>query len=254
MEVQGRAFLQPVGTENAELVMQLQDLLADNADVQEFLTELSRMASEQLSLPDNPISCGVTVLRRKKPLTVASSDERSRTRDEVQNSYGDGPCLTALRDGAIISVAEVENETRWPDYMRAAESCDVQSILSVPMDVRNSGKAVLNLYSPRVRGFSEDSILAAQDVAEEAARALHLALKIAQLNELKDNLSAALESRTTIATAVGIIMAENRCSRETAFQILVDASSHRNTKMQTLAEGIIGRVAGDHDKAPDFDE
>ncbi|MBM7780791.1 GAF domain-containing protein [Arthrobacter tumbae] len=248
------ALLSPVDAGSAELVMQLQDLLADNADVQEFLAELSRVASVELSLPDNPISCGVTVLRRKKPLTVANSDERSRILDEVQNSYGDGPCLTALRVGAIISVPDVKTETRWPDYMRSTEACDVKSILSVPMDVRNSGKAVLNFYSSRIQGFSDESILAAQSVAEEAARALHLALKIAQLNELTDNLSAALETRTTIATAVGIIMAENRCSREKAFQILVDASSHRNTKMHTLAEGVIGRVAGDHDKAPDFDE
>ena len=138
--------------------------------------------------------------------------------------------------------------------METTAAYDVASILAVPMDLRSTGEAVLNFYSSRVNGFPEESIESAYRVADEAARALHLALKISQLSDLKDNLTAALESRTTIATAVGIIMAENRCNREAAFQILVDASSHRNTKMRSLAESVIGRVEGEFEDVTSFVE
>lgn len=240
--------------DSRDILQQLQDLLTGNAGVQEFLGELSRMAAGKLSAPGNEVSCGVTVIRRKKPLTIASSDSRARYLDELQNSYGDGPCLTALRERTVIRVPDVLADSRWPEYLRCTAASGVASMLAVPMDVKKTGQAVLNLYSPRVDGFSEKSILAAEAVAGEASRALQLALKITQLNELRDNLSAALASRTTIATAVGVIMAQNRCTREKAFQVLVEASSHRNIKMHTLAESVIDQVAGVRDTAPSFDE
>lgn len=254
MVTRNRHFHAAGDMDGRDILQQLQDLLIGNADVQEFLDELSRMAAGRLSSPENQVSCGVTVIRRKKPLTVASSDSRARTLDELQNSYGDGPCLTALRENTRILVPDVLSDTRWPEYLRCTAASGVASMLAVPMDVQKTGQAVLNLYSPRVDGFSEKNIVAAEAVAGEASRALQLALKITQLNELRDNLSAALASRTTIATAVGVIMAENRCTRDKAFQVLVEASSHRNIKMHSLAESVVSQVAGDSSGAPGFDE
>lgn len=254
MDTQNRHSHAAGGVEHPDILVQLEDLLSGSAEVREFLGEMSRTAAERMSAPDNEVSCGVTVIRRKRPMTVASSDSRARTLDELQNSYGDGPCLTALRERTRILVPDVHSDDRWPEYFRATAASGVSSMLAVPMDVKNTGQAVLNLYSPRVLGFSEASIAAAEDVAGEASRALHLALRIAQLSELRDDLTAALESRTIIATAVGVIMAENRCTRDKAFQVLVDASSHRNIKLRVLAEKIVDQVGGDGGDGSIFQE
>lgn len=254
MDTQNRHSHDAGGVVHPDILIQLRDLLTGSAEVKEFLGEMSRAAAERLSARDNEVSCGVTVIRRKRPVTVASSDPRARRLDELQNSYGDGPCLTALREGTKILVPDVHSDNRWPAYLRATAANGVVSILAVPMDVKSTGQAVLNLYSPRVLGFSEESIAAAEDVAGEASRALHLALKIAQLSELRDDLTAALESRTMIATAVGVIMAENRCTRDKAFQVLVDASSHRNVKLRVLAENIVDKVGGDGGHGSIFQE
>lgn len=254
MDTQNRYFHASGDSEGRDALVQLHDLLAGNADVQEFLGELSRMAAGRLSAPGNEVSCGVTMIRRKKPVTIASSDSRARHLDEVQNSYGDGPCLTALRERTKILVPDVLSDSRWPEYLRSTAASGVASMLAVPMDLKKTGQAVLNLYSPLLNGFPEESIRAADAVAGEASRALQLALKITQLNELRDNLSAALASRTTIATAVGVIMAQDRCTREQAFQVMIEACSHRNIKMHTLAESLINQVAGAGDCAPVFDE
>lgn len=254
MDTANRHFHAAGDRDDRDLLLQLQDLFDGNPDVQEFLSELAIRAARKLSSSLNEVSCGVTVIRRKKPMTLASSDPRARTLDELQNSFGDGPCLTALREQTTILVPNVLADNRWAEYLHAAAVNGVSSILAVPMDVKGTGQAALNLYSPRTHGFPEESLMAAEAVAAEAARALHLALKIAQLTELRDNLTAALETRTTIATAVGVIMAENRCSRERAFQILVNACSHRNVKMHPLAESIISRVAGEDGSGPRFDE
>lgn len=66
-----------------------------------------------------------------------------------------------------------------------------------------------------------------------ASKALRLAVRISQLAEAKTNLAAALESRTTIDLATGAIMAQNRCSQETAVKILKIASNTRNVNFGT---------------------
>ncbi|MDR6688732.1 GAF domain-containing protein [Arthrobacter sp. 1088] len=237
-----------------DFVEHLQDLLVENADIREFLQDLAELIAQKLTRNGNTIACGVTVIRQKKPVAVADSDPLARKLDEIQNSFGDGPCLSALRTRTISHVPNVYEEDRWPEYMRAAAASNVGSILAFPMELNSTAEAVVNLYSERPHGFSHEDLLSAERVTATAAKALHLALKIAQLRDARENLTAALESRTTIDTAVGIIMAQNRCSRDAAFQILVSASSHRNIKLRAVAQGIIAHIAGDRRISAPFEE
>jgi putative methionine-R-sulfoxide reductase with GAF domain len=237
-----------------DFVEHLQDLLVENADIREFLQDLASLIAKKLTRNGNTIACGVTVIRQKKPVAVADSDPLARKLDDIQNSFGDGPCLSALRTRTITHVPDVHREDRWPEYMRAAAGTNVGSILAFPMELNSTAEAVVNLYSARAHGFSHEDVLSAERVTATGAKALHLALKMAQLRDARENLAAALESRTTIDTAVGIIMAQNRCSRDAAFQILVRASSHRNLKLRLVAEGIIAHVAGDRKIAAPFEE
>ena len=237
-----------------DFLVHLQDLLVQNADVREFLQDFAELTARELTKPGNTIACGVTVIRQKKPVAVADSDPMARKLDDIQNSFGDGPCLTALRTRTITHVPDVRNEDRWRDYMEAAACTDVGSILALPMELNSTAEAVVNLYSTRSHGFSHDDMVAAERVTATGAKALYLALKIAQLRDARENLAAALDSRTAIDTAVGIIMAQNRCSRDAAFQILVNASSHRNIKLRVVAENVIAHVAGDRNISAAFEE
>lgn len=154
------------------------------------------------------------MIRHKRPTRVASNDSRARSLDELQNRVGDGPCLTALRSEAMVYVPDLESEVLWPKYNSAARAAGIWSILAVPMHLQASAQAVVNLYAPKKEGFSHHGIDAAESLAGTAAKALDLALNIAQLRTARDDLSAALKPRTVIDTAIGAIMAQNRCSRE----------------------------------------
>lgn len=237
-----------------DFLVRLQDLLVDNADIREFLEDFACMTATKLTKNGNTIACGVTVIRQKKPVAVAESDTLARKLDEIQNSFGDGPCLAALRTRTISHVPDVRAEQRWPAYMKAAAATNVGSILALPMDLNSTAEAVVNLYSTRQHGFSPEDIMAAERVTATGAKALHLAVKMAQLRDARDNLTAALESRAMIDTAVGIIMAQNRCCRDAAFQILARTSSHRNIKLRAVAAGVIAGVAGDQRISANFEE
>jgi GAF domain-containing protein len=236
-----------------DFVLQVQDLILDSSDVRDFLTDMTAIIATRLSRSGNPISCGITVIRHKRPTTVASSDSRARSLDELQNSFGDGPCLTALRADTMVYVPDLEADLRWPEYSIAARRAKIGSILAMPMHFRTPAQAVVNLYSPTKHGFAHDGIHAAESMTGTAAKALDLALNIAQLRDARDDLSAALKSRTVIDTAIGAIMAQNRCSRDAAFQVLVRASSHRNVKLREVAASIVSSISGEQELPARYD-
>ncbi|YCK79780.1 GAF and ANTAR domain-containing protein (plasmid) [Arthrobacter sp. D3-18] len=236
-------------------VIRLQDLLDEHTDVCDFFSELVTLVASELSHPSDAVSCGITVDRRKKSVAMANSDGRGHDLNELSNGFNGGPALTAMRSGAVTHVPDVESDRRWPEYMDAAEEADVGSILAIPLELKGAAAAgVLTLYSPRSHGFSQERILAAELVADKVSKSLSLVLKLAHLLDIRDHLTAALESRTTIDTAVGIIMAENRCSQEAALKILMSASNHRNTKLSVVARQVVSHVAGDIHVSSKFDE
>ena len=52
-----------------------------------------------------------------------------------------------------------------------------------------------------------------------------------------------MATRSIIDQAIGVILAQNRCSRYTAFAILRSASQHRNVKLWQVATDIITAVS-----------
>lgn len=242
------------GASLQELRHVLQDLVLEDLEVKEFLAYLATRAAAMLSTASNTVSCGITVLTRKRGIAAASSDEKGRTLDELQNGLNEGPCLTALLENSVVFVPDTGRENRWPESMEAVRKAGIGSILSVPLDVDGEAEAVMNLYSSSPRGFSGTDRRAAEDFAETAAKSLRLTLKIAGLRQNREDLATAMESRSTIDTAIGILMAQNRCGRDAAFKMLTRASNNRNVKLRDIAAQIIASVSGETDTAPHFDD
>jgi hypothetical protein len=232
----------------------LKELVLDSKDVAGFLTDLALIAAARLSSPGNRIHCGVTVMRRKRPEAVASNDAAARALDELQNGYRDGPCLTALRNRTTLLVPDLAAERRWAHYTKAAQENGVSSILAVPLDLAGEAEAVMNLYSGCSNGFTDEDISTAEAFASQAATSLRLVLRIAQLSEARNDMAVAMQSRTVIDMAIGAIMAENRCSRDTAFKILTKASSTRNIKLRDVAAAVIASISGENQIDTYFDE
>ncbi|WP_411374397.1 GAF and ANTAR domain-containing protein [Arthrobacter sp. MPF02] len=239
---------------SADTNLTLQEMVLESRDIRDFLAELAVLAASRLSVTGNTIHAGVTVLRRKRAEAVAASDAPARALDEMQNGFGDGPCLTALRTGSTVLVPDLTAERRWAPYVRAATKQGVCSILAVPLDLAGNAEAVLNAYSGRSNGFSGEDIATVEGFAAQAASSLRLAVRITQLNEVRDDLAAAMQSRMVIDMALGAIMAQNRCTRDAAVTILIEASNVRSIKLQDVAAAVIMNISGETDMAGPFGE
>ncbi|WP_104044359.1 GAF and ANTAR domain-containing protein [Arthrobacter sp. ZGTC412] len=236
------------------VISQLQDLVLETSDAEEFFQELAAFSAALLAPPASEIFCNVTIERRKKPVTVASSTPWAHAMDELQYRFGDGPCLAAMRTGSTMHVPDVSQEHRWPEYTRAVATKYIRSILSVPLRLEGESAASLNIYSTRAHGFTGEDITRAELFGEQSAKTLRLELRLARLPDAKNNLAAAMKSRTAIDVAVGIIMAQNRCSQDAAMKILRSASNARNLKLRDVAATVVESATPTPGLRTHFDE
>lgn len=240
-------------TERDPVAALLQDMVLESEDVQDFLAGLAIMASAAFTGAYGEVFCGVTLLRPRSMITVASSSDRAREVDEVQYGFDDGPCLRAARTGVTVHIRDFLTEERFPEYREAIASYGLRSALGIPIRLEDGASAGLDFYSTTPDVFDEKGIAVAEGLARDASRSLRLAVRIATLSEDSRNLKAAMTSRTTIDTAVGAIMAQNRCTQKEAFAILRRASSARNVKLRDLAVTILASVGQTEPLATHFE-
>jgi GAF domain-containing protein len=220
---------------------QLQDLILSNEDVDDFLEDLAVFSSDILG-GGVEVHCGVTLKRDKRALTVASSSAQAKLLDEVQYGFGDGPCLHAIATEQTTVIGDVRTDNRWPDYFAAVAEYGFYSMMGVPLILGDSGGAALNFYAREPNTFGREAVRIAEGYAAQASRTLQLALRLAYRAETAEHLKRAMDSRTTIDLAVGIIMGQNRCSQDEAFNILKNASSSRNIKLREVAAGVVASI------------
>jgi hypothetical protein len=232
----------------------LQDMVLESSDVEQFLTNLAKLAAERFSSPDAEVLAAVTLLRPRIETTVASSNDQARKMDEIQYAFDDGPCLRAARRGTVHTVADFRTETRFGQYPEAIAGHGILSVLGVPIPLDGDAHAGLNLYASTAGHFTAEDTIEAEVLARQASQALRTAVRIAKAVNTSTHLTAAMNTRTIIDVAAGIVMAQNRCSHDTAMTILKAASSGRNIKLNAVAAAVVVQSLGQKMPTTHFDE
>ncbi|MGN7199893.1 GAF and ANTAR domain-containing protein [Arthrobacter sp. SAFR-044] len=226
-------------------VQHLQEVLVGAENAVEFLSGLSGMAAAAVSeVASDAIECAVTLKLRRRPATAAGSSARAVELDLIEQALGDGPCIRALREMAPVLIDDVARDTRWTMYSQELARRGVQSTLGVPLEIGADASAALNFFATKPGVFTPDVYDKAAGFAAAAHNTLHLSVRIHTAQNRANDLEAALESRTAINLACGVIMAQNRCSQEEAMEILTKVSSNRNRKLRDVAKELIEQLSG----------
>jgi ANTAR domain/GAF domain len=228
-----------------ESVQQLQELLVGAGNSLEFLSGLSGLAAASMSAASgDDVECAVTVKLRRRPATAAGSSDRAVELDHIEQAMGDGPCVRALAEMTPVMIDDISKDQRWPAYNEELARHDVQSSLGVPLEITGDAKAALNFFASKPGVFTADVYDKALGFAAAAHSTLHLSVRINTAQNRADDLEAAMENRTAINLACGVIMAQNRCSQEEAMEILTRVSSNRNRKLRDVARELIEQLSG----------
>ena len=220
---------------------ELLQLLAEAPELDVFLDRLVRLAARAVPAA---VACGITLRRNGQPFTVASSDSFAAQIDELQYETGEGPCLHALRTGRSVQIDDLAGEQRFERFRPAALAHGMVSSLSLPLTLDGRVAAALNLYARSPRAFSAADGDMARALAGQCTAALEVILHQTDQALLREQLDTALRSRAVIDQALGILMAQQRCTAREAFDLLRQASQHRNRKLREVAADIVTAVTG----------
>jgi transcriptional regulator with GAF, ATPase, and Fis domain len=228
-----------------ESIAQLQNILVGAEDGLEFLSGLSGLAAAAVSeAAGDAVECAVTVKVRRRPSTAAGSSARAIELDRIEQAIGDGPCMRALREMSPVIIDDVDSDSRWPELARRFAESGIHSSLGVPLEINSEASAALNFFASRPGAFTANVYDKAIGFGAAAHSTLHLSVRIKTAENRAEDLEAAMQNRTAINLACGVIMAQNRCSQAEAMEILTKVSSNRNRKLRDVATELIEQLQG----------
>lgn len=202
------------------------------------------------------IDCGVVVHQPKRNPAATGTSEDVVHLLEWEQEAKEGPLNEVLSGGHPVAVLQRNGDFRWPRYSTQLQLAGFGSAMGVRLRVGNDAAgneaadgtaigntaAALAFFAQDAKAFPLPVIAEARTFAGLAAKSLGMAISLHSARSMATDLRSALDSRTSINVACGVIMAQNRCSYHEAFAILAKASSHRNIKVRRVAEDILERL------------
>lgn len=217
-----------------DLREQMADLARELESQDDPAQTLQHVVDAAVELVDGCEAASVSLASRKGEITTNTSTSAALARaDELQVVLGEGPCIDAVWESKLITVADLRSEDRWPDWTpRIIDELGFLSMTCVRLFTDRDLVGALNLFSRESNAFSEEAVDIAVTVAAHAAVAVADAAKIA-------GLQVAIDNRTLIGQATGLAMAYYGLSAPQGFSVLRRLSNERNVKLVEVARGMV---------------
>lgn len=175
---------------------------------------------------------GITMLRAHHFETVGPSAPSVVEADQLQYQFNEGPCVDAALESRVLMSDDLGADARWPRWGAAAVDLGFRSVLSAELHAGGGRIGALNLYGSQIRQFTEGDAETATLFAQHAAAALAAVT-------LQDELRNAMNSRTLIGQAQGILMERFELGPDQAFAVLRRYSQDNNVKLTEVARHLV---------------
>jgi hypothetical protein len=226
-----------------EAVEGLRDLFA----AEEPLDVITRRVAETAvaAIPHADI-VSITVLSWPDASTAACTDDQALDLDNHQYASGRGPCLEAAWQRTPLRAVINEEQSRWPEFVEAAQRAGIRASLSVPLLIAAMDEqelvGSLNIYSRKATAFDEFDAELMRLYSVAAGQAISNSTRWQKARETVTQLETALISRSDIDMAKGALMALHGCDPQEAFARLAAESQRRNIKLRDVVRELLDRL------------
>ncbi|AMM33923.1 hypothetical protein SA2016_3260 [Sinomonas atrocyanea] len=213
-------------------------LLLAYSGLDAFLSALADRTGRRLAPLGQP-DTALAVYRRNRPVLTAGAAPSLVRLTQERLADDDVYLASALEHSRSAS------EERLPDAWASGTAWGVDAgLLVVPVPAGPSATAALVLVGtpPADPGTRRAALALLGRVRNEASWALRMAVRLADETDLAEHRAHAMQNRTVIDVAIGVIMAQSRCSADEAFDVLRRASNNRNVKLHTVAAELVRRI------------
>ena len=173
-------------------------------------------------------------------VTLASTHAVVDEADRLQTHLEDGPAVSPDWPSAQLVVDCHDGSGPWPAWTQALLGIGISRVLSTQILAPTGALGALTLYYTRPAPVADHQLELAMTLAQQAATQIDQAQTITQL-------TTALDTRTCIGQAQGILMERYSITPGQAFDALRRFSQDTNTKLRDVADELIahGRLPGD---------
>lgn len=189
---------------------------------------------DRCSLPGCEV--GISLVGRREVERQVGSGSRAQVLDERQRQAGAGPCIEALGGREVV-------RGRPEQWEVLGDAADLAEVVALPLVIGGESRGALNVYVLD-GSLDEHSVHLLVLLAARAAVALRNARLCTSSAGLARGLSQALETRSVIERAKGLLMADQGCGADAAFDLLRRASQRENTKLHVVAARIVEAAEG----------
>lgn len=173
---------------------------------------------------------------------VAASDEPGRMLESLQEQFGEGPCVDAFLEDAPVLARDMGADPRWPSVGPLAAGHGVHAVLGVPVDLREGPVGTLNVYAARPHRWDQTDIAGIQAYTRVIASLLKTAVRAHVSGKAARQLQHALDHRSLIEQAKGVVMQRRGIDQQAAFDLLRGQARATRRRLDEVARETIHGV------------
>jgi len=204
--------------------------------LQELLTRVAHYAVQAIPRADG---AGLTLLEQRRADMIVTTADFVGEVDGVQYGIGEGPCITAARDGVTVVSGSLGGDPRWPRFGGRVARMGVHSALSLPLITSDGVVGAMNVYARAKHVFDDRAAELGELFAVPAAVAVQNARVLADARRLAERLQTTLDERMVVERAVGVVMSRSGVDDVEALARLTRLSQHEHVKLVQIARTLV---------------
>lgn len=171
---------------------------------------------------------------------LASNSEQAHMLELFQIQHDRGPCLLAYRSGESVVIEDLRNDMqRWPEFAARAVESGYLSVHAVPLRLRGDHVGALNLLRFEAGRMTPTDYAICQALADIATIGIVNQRIAAQSGVLNMQLQAALNTRTVIEQAKGVLAERGQVDMDKAFALLRAHARKSNARLADIAHAVV---------------
>lgn len=222
----------------------------DDATGTPWMRRMCRTAARRLDAS----GVGICVIDDGEVRGIAgASDPVSERLEELQFVMGEGPCLDAYGSRRPVQEPDLRSTSRWPGYTPAVLEHGVEAVFAFPLQIGAARLGVLDVYRTAAGPLSPETFAEALSFAELAVESLldGQASAVAASDDLEPDLADALENRSELYQAQGMLMVDLGVPLAEAMARLRAHAFATGQRPGAVAHEIVaGRLVLDRDAPP----
>jgi GAF domain-containing protein len=217
--------------------VELADTLVDDFDVVDLMVLLTERSVELLDAS----AAGILLVDVDGTLRVmAATSEASSAVELFEAQNGEGPSRDCFHSGVPVSVTDLSTEAeRWPRFAPVALSAGFRAAHALPLRLRGQILGALNLFRTEPAAIGRSDLVTGQALADVATISLLQSRALGDVQAVAEQLQEALNSRTAVEQAKGVIAERLGVGMDEAFARLRRYARSQQSRLTDVALQVV---------------